>query len=277
MSNLLLYTVNEYNIAGNAAISGVCLEDALEHVVQSVLNAINEAIPEEGDEGRPITAVILNGNTMPVLGDDKKAAWTYLFERLSKEVSLVIVTIGKREMEGLGVETPTKVLEALEEYSKPFENVVTGNRFIDLEDFIICTMNLLPQKSDVNPWWVERNLTDELYDKNRLNRLSNDYCQVQQILINKYYEDFKEQHKKLDGRDSQVVYVSGYNLEPEEIKDIGEEANYLIMPFKTIVNPTRKGEKTLKHIKSSKLGGLNMRTILLIGKKSKEETAKCLV
>lgn len=277
MSNLLLYTVNEYNIAGNAAISGLCLEDALEHVVQSVLNAINEAIPEEGDEGRPITAVILNGNTMPVLGDDKKAAWTYLFERLSKEVSLVIVTIGKREMEGLGVETPTKVLEALEEYSKPFENVVTGNRFIDLEDFIICTMNLLPQQCDVNPWWVERNLTDELYDKNRLNRLSNDYCQVQQILINKYYEDFKEQHKKLDGRDSQVVYVSGYNLEPEEIKDIGEEANYLIMPFKTIVNPTRKGEKTLKHIKSSKLGGLNMRTILLIGKKSKEETAKCLV
>lgn len=277
MSNLLLYTVNEYNIAGNAAISGLCLEDALEHVVQSVLNAINEAIPEEGDEGRPITAVILNGNTMPVLGDDKKAAWTYLFERLSKEVSLVIVTIGKREMEGLGVETPTKVLETLEEYSKPFENVVTGNRFIDLEDFIICTMNLLPQQCDVNPWWVERNLTDELYDKNRLNRLSNDYCQVQQILINKYYEDFKEQHKKLDGRDSQVVYVSGYNLEPEEIKDIGEEANYLIMPFKTIVNPTRKGEKTLKHIKSSKLGGLNMRTILLIGKKSKEETAKCLV
>jgi hypothetical protein len=285
MSNVLLYAINELNLVGNALANGVPIEQAVPRFMECLMSTLNTAVKKKSKafstKGKPTTVVTLNGGTMPVLGELQSLAWRVFLESLSQEVDVVIINLGLREFEGLEDRSPLTVVGTLTAYASGLPNVIVGNAMVEVDDFLIYTLNVIEPKHRVDPNWLERHLchsqleaifSNGEWESNKTVILSAlAYETLQSPLLNKTQEAFNSYTPIIEAsEDKTVVCVSSIGWTKHGIEAVAKKAKYLITPNQTIIDPCDKEATVYEHDLIKKFDTANSAIFILEG--SKEDT-----
>jgi hypothetical protein len=285
MSNVLLYAINELNLVGNALANGVPHEEAVPRFMECLTDTLNGITKRKSKvfstKNKPTTVVILNGGTMPVLGELQELTWRALLEALSYEVDVVIVNLGLREFEELGDRRSLDVVDALMAYASGLPNVIVGNSLVEIDDFLLYTVNIMDARHNISPNWLERHLcynqleaifSDGAWENNKAVLLSAlAYETLQSPLTAQAQEAFNSYTPLIESsKGKTVICVSSVGWSKVGVEAVAKKADYIITPNLTTINPCKKEAEVYEHDLIKKFDVANTATFLLEG--SKEDT-----